>query len=45
MLGAKGMDEIEDLKTKGFLLVQGFLLGQGFLLEEGILSLGFPNWF
>ena len=42
MLGAKGMDEIEDLKGLGFLITRGFLLQQGFLLEVGKLSLGFP---
>ena len=28
MLGAKGMDEIEDLKRLGFLINEGFLIGK-----------------
>ena len=39
MLGAKGMDEIEDLK------MLGFLIKEGFLLEVGKLSQGFLFWF
>ena len=45
MYGAKGMDEIEDLKMKGFLIEEGFLEEQGFLLEIGMLSQGFLIWF
>ena len=33
MLGAKGMDEIEDLKMLGFLINEGFLIEDGFLEE------------
>lgn len=33
MLGAKGMNEIEDLKKKGFLINEGFLIEDGFLLK------------
>ncbi|TQD74245.1 hypothetical protein C1H46_040220 [Malus baccata] len=39
MLGAKGMNEIEDLKKKGFLISEGVLLG------VGKLSQGFLFWF
>ena len=51
MLGAKGMDEIEDLKVLGFLITRGFLIKrgilvkEGFLLEVGKLSQGFLLWF
>ena len=51
MPGAKGMDEIEDLKMLGFLIIEGFLIKEGFLvkegflLEEGKLSQGFLFWF
>ena len=45
MLGAKGMDEIEDLKMLGFLIKEGFLVKEGFLLEVGKLSQGFLFWF
>ena len=37
MLGAKGMDEIEDLKRLGFLINEGFLVNKGFLVNEGFL--------
>ena len=37
MLGAKGMDEIEDLKVLGFLIKEGFLIKGGFLVKEGFL--------
>ena len=51
MLGAKGMDEIEDLKVLGFLITRGFLIKcgilvkEGFPLGEGKLSQGFLFWF
>ena len=45
MLGAKGMDEIEDLKMLGFLIKRGILVKEGFLLEVGKLSQGFLFWF
>ena len=37
MLGAKGMDEIEELKRLGFLINEGFLIEDGFLEERGFL--------
>ena len=45
MFGAKGMDEIEDLKMLGFLIKEGFLVKEGFQLEVGKLSQGFLFWF
>ena len=35
------MDEIEDLKMRGFLIEIGFLVERGFLLRIGKLSQGF----
>lgn len=45
MLGAREMDEIEDLKMQGFLIEEGFLVEQGFPQEKGMLSQCFLLWF
>ncbi|TQD69973.1 hypothetical protein C1H46_044494 [Malus baccata] len=38
MLGAQGMDVIEDLKKLGFLINEGFLIEDGFLFTRGFLE-------
>jgi len=37
MFGAKGMNEMEDLKKLGFLLNEGNLINEGFLIKHGNL--------
>ena len=37
MFGAKGMNEMEDLKKLGFLIKHGNLINEGLLIEDGFL--------